>query len=276
MSPNNDIDPTQMRGIAPANNLLWPSTTNIPFTDNMVTYNMSTKPAEDDWERLSGLSGDQGKPARQSPPSYYAAPNPFATSSYNAEVSPVAASAGSRRFGSSSYALPSTLPTTIEMHDLGEPSQSPYNIPTTNNSNTLPPPVTQSTSNSGWQQKDQHGIWFPCLLTLILLITSISLHPPHFSPEAWSRTRWSRPGHHEKLNVEQVIFATVPQKFIWSNFLSVLMLNVWVLQFMYWYGGFAAKDSRRGKTFRKMKPLFFLVVVMVEAVFMWGWLLWTI
>ncbi|THZ17277.1 hypothetical protein D6C90_09910 [Aureobasidium pullulans] len=276
MSPDNDIDPTQMRGIAPANNLLWPSTTNIPFTDNMVTYNMSTKPAEDDWERLSGLSGDQGKPARQSPPSYYAAPNPFATSSYNAEVSPVAASAGSRRFGSSSYALPSTLPTTIEMHDLGEPSQSPYNIPPTNNSNTLPPPVTQSTSNSGWQQKDQHGIWFPCLLTLILLITSISLHPPHFSPEAWSRTRWSGPGHHEKLNVEQVIFATVPQKFIWSNFLSVLMLNVWVLQFMYWYGGFAARDSRRGKTFRKMKPLFFLVVVMVEAVFMWGWLLWTI
>lgn len=68
----------------------------------------------------------------------------------------------------------------------------------------------------------------------------------------------------------------MPQKFIWSNFLSVLMLNVWVLQFMYWYGGFAAKDSRRGKTFRKMKPLFFLVVVMVEAVFMWGWLLWTI
>lgn len=243
----------------------------------MVTFNTSTEPAEDGWERLSALSGDQSKAARQSPPSYYAAPNHFATSNYNAEVSPVAASAGSRRFGSSSYALPSTLPTTIEMHDLGEPSQSPYNIPSTNNnSNTLPPPVTQSTSNSGWQQKDQHGIWFPCLLTLILLITSISLHPPHFSPEAWSRTRWSRPDHHEKLNVEQVIFATVPQKFIWSNFLSVLMLNVWVLQFMYWYGGFAAQDSRRGKTFRKMKPLFFLVVVMVEAVFMWGWLLWTI
>lgn len=245
----------------------------------MVTYNMSTEPADarGGWQRLSGLSGDQSKPAEQSPPSYYAAPNHFATSNYNADVSPVTASAGSRRFGSSSYALPSALPSSIEMHDLGEPSQSPYNIPTTNNSNALPPPATQPTANTTWHHGyPGSGILVPCVLTLILLITSTSLHPPHFGAEPWSTTRWSRPGQKERLDVKQVIFATIPQKFIWATFLTALMLNVWVLQLVHWYGGFAAQENRKGKVCRVMKPLFFLIVVVIEAVLMWAWLLWAI
>ncbi|KAG9595674.1 hypothetical protein KCU77_g4256, partial [Aureobasidium melanogenum] len=245
----------------------------------MVTINMSTEPIGRGWTRLSSPSRssneelNQSNPKEQSsPPKYrYAATNYFATSNYNMETSPVAASAGSRRIRSSNYALPTALPSSIEMQDIG--------ISSTNSGGplapgSLPAPATQPNNSANPPRKPA---WLALLLALILFIISIALHPNFLGPEPWSRTSWSREGVNEHLSVKQVIFATIPAKVVWGMFLAILGLNVLVLQVMYSYATIAATSTdRRSASFVGFRNLFFLVVVVLQAVFMWGWLLWSI
>ncbi|KAG9529532.1 hypothetical protein KCU93_g3261, partial [Aureobasidium melanogenum] len=243
----------------------------------MVTINMSTEPIGRGWTRLSSPSSNeetnQSNPKEQSsPPTYrYAAPNYFATSNYNMETSPVAASAGSRRIQSSSYALPTALPSSIEMQDMRISSTSPGgpSAPA-----SLPAPVTQSNSTSDPPRKPN---WLALLLALILFIISIALRPNFFGPQPWKGTSWSRVGVDEYLSVKQVIFATIPAKVIWGMFLATLGLDVLVLQVVYSYATIAATSAdRRSASFVGFRNLFFIVVVVLQAVFMWGWLLWSI
>ena len=239
----------------------------------MVTINMSTEPISRGWERLSSNESlnQSGSNKQSSPTTYrYAAPNYFATSNYDAETSPVAASAGSRRSRISSYALPSSLPSSIEMQDVDISSTNPQGPPAPG---TLPTPATQpNTSAKPYYQR----YWFALLLTTIFFLISIGLNP-HFFNEPWRRTSWSREGINEHLNVKQVIFATVPAKAIWSMFLATLALDVLILQMMYGYATVAATTTHRWSGMcRSLEHLFFFVIMVVQAVFMWGWLLWSI
>ncbi|KAI4726203.1 hypothetical protein E4T49_05975 [Aureobasidium sp. EXF-10728] len=242
----------------------------------MIPYSMRPIGNDDGrgWTRLSSNNmTNQSKPQEQtSPPSRYAAPNHFATPNYDMYTSPITASAGSRRSALSSYALPSPLPSTVEMQNLDPPSSaSPHNLP---GPCTLPTPATQPNnprrSCSDWP-------WIASLLWLTLFIIAMVLHPLHFTPEPWSWTGWARPGTHELLSVKQVIFATVPKKALWGMFLAVLALDVWVLQLVYWYATVAATPTRRlSKTFVDLKGWFLVNVLVVQAILMWGWLLWSI
>ncbi|KAG9848063.1 hypothetical protein KCU98_g5663, partial [Aureobasidium melanogenum] len=243
----------------------------------MVTINMSTEPIGRGWTRLSSPSSNeepnQSNPKEQStPPTYrYAAPNYFATSNYNMDTSPVAASAGSRRLRSSSYALPTALPSSIEMQDMEISSTNPGRpLPP----DTLPAPVTQPDNTSNPPRKPA---WLALLLALTLFIISIALHPDFLSPQPWRGILWSREGVDEYLSVKQVIFATIPTKVIWAMFLANLGLDVLVLQVVYSYASVAATSTdRRSGSFVSLRNLFFIVVVLLQAVFMWGWLLWSI
>ncbi|KAG9691180.1 hypothetical protein KCU95_g6821, partial [Aureobasidium melanogenum] len=243
----------------------------------MVTINMSTEPIGGGWTRLSSPSGsqrtNQSMPKQQfTPPTYhYAAPNYFATSSYTMETSPVAASAESRRVQSSSYALPTVLPSSIEMQDMSILSTDPGR-PTAHG--TLPAPATLPNSSTIPRRKP---CWLTLLLAFTLFIISIALHPNFLGPQPWNKTSWSREGVDEHLSVKQVIFATIPIRVIWGMFLATLGLNVLVLQVLYNYATSAATSTYRWSgSFIKFRHLFFLVVVVLQAVFMWGWLLWSI
>ncbi|CAD0094542.1 unnamed protein product [Aureobasidium mustum] len=186
----------------------------------MVTIDMNTEPISRGWERLSSNESlnQSGSNKHSSPPTYrYAAPNYFATSNYDAETSPVAASAGSRRSRLSSYALPSSLPSSIEMQDIDIMSTTPP-AP-----GTLPTPATHPNNPPS---RPKTRFWFALLLTTILFLISIGLNPHFFSTEPWRRTSWSRSGVNEHLNIKQVIFATVPAKVLWSMFLATLALDV--------------------------------------------------
>ncbi|KAH0371016.1 hypothetical protein KCU65_g2157, partial [Aureobasidium melanogenum] len=243
----------------------------------MVTINMSTEPIDSGWTRLFSPSStersNQSDPKEQSTASTYryAAPNYFATSNYNMETSPVAASAGSRRIPSSSYALPTALPSSIEMQDM--------DISSTNRGRSsapaiLPAPATHPNNSAIPRRKP---CWLTLLLAFTLFIISIALHPNFLSPQEWSRTSWSREGVDEHLSVKQVIFTTIPIKVIWGMFLATLGLNVLVLQVLYNYASSAATSTHRWSgSFMRFRHLFFLVVVVLQAVFMWGWLLWSI
>ncbi|KAG9589837.1 hypothetical protein KCU77_g8125, partial [Aureobasidium melanogenum] len=245
----------------------------------MITVDMSTEPIGRGWTRLSSPSSssneelNQSDPKEQSsPPMYrYAAPNYFATSNYNTETSPVAASAGSRRIRFSSYALPTALPSSIEMQDIEISSTNPGG-PSAPGS--LPAPVTQSNNSANPPRKPA---WLALLLALILFIISIALHPNFLSPQPWRGVSWSREGVNEYLSFKQVIFATIPVKVIWGMFLAILGFDVLVLQVVYSYATIAATSTdRRSASFVGFRNLFFIVVVALQAVFMWGWLLWSI
>lgn len=243
----------------------------------MLTINMSTEPIGSGWTRLSSPSSsertNESIPKQQStPPTYhYAAPNYFATSSYNMETSPVAASAESRRGQSSNYALPTVLPSSIEMQDMSISSTNPLR-PTAHG--ILPAPATQPNSSKISRCKP---CWLTLLLAFTLFIISIALHPNFLGPQPWNMTSWSREGMGEHLSVKQVIFATIPIRVIWGMFLATLGLNVLVLQVLYNYATSATtSNSRWSGSFVKFRHLFFLVIVVLQAVFMWGWLLWSI
>lgn len=232
---------------------------------------MNTEPISRGWERLSSNESlnQSGSNKHSSPPTYrYAAPNHFATSNYDVETSPVGASAGSRRSRISNYALPSSLPSSIEMQDVEISSTTPP-AP-----GSLPTPATQPNDPSS---RPRTRFWFALLLTTILFLISIGLNPHFFSSEPWRRTSWSREGINEHLSVKQVIFATVPVKVIWSMLLATLALDLLILQMMYGYASVAAATTHRwSKMCRSLEHLFFFVVMVIQAVFMWGWLLWSI
>ncbi|CAD0083365.1 unnamed protein product [Aureobasidium vineae] len=181
----------------------------------MIPYNMRAVGNDDGrgWTRLSGNDmTNLNKPKEQTsrPSCRYTAPNHFATSNYDMYTSPVTASVGSRRSVLSSYALPSPLPSTVEMQDLGTPSTSRQDPPAPG---TLPTPATQPNNP---RRSLFMGPWSATLLWMALFIIAMGLHPLHFTPEPWSWTGWARPGQHELLSVKQVIFATVPKKAIWG------------------------------------------------------------
>lgn len=242
----------------------------------MVTINMSTEPNDMSpyWTRLSSTENvNKSNSKEQSTTSAYryAAPTYFATSHYNMENSPVTASAGSRRTRSSSYALPSTLPSSIEMQDIADSSTNTHNAPALGN---LPTPANHSNSPA---KPPRQTAWLAILLALILLIVSIALHPNFFSPQPWNGISWSCQGMAEYLSVKQVIFTTIPAKVLWGMFLASLGLDVLVLQAVYSYASVAAGNTdARAARFVSLRYLFFLLVVVLQAVLMWGWLLWSI
>lgn len=240
----------------------------------MVTINMSTEPISRGWTRLSSNENvNKSKSDEQlAPPTYrYAAPNYFATPNYDMETSPVAASTRSRRVRSSSHALPSALPSSMEMQNVDLSSINSHSPPAPG---TLPTPVTQPNDPSNLPR---NIAWLPILLALTLFIISIALHPNFLSPQPWNRTSWSREGMNGYLDVRQVMFATIPTKVIWGMFLATLGLDVLVLQAVYSYATVAATvtDDRAGKLV-SLRYFFFLLVVVIQAILMWGWLLWSI
>jgi hypothetical protein len=96
--------------------------------------------------------------------SHTAAANHFATPQYNAQTSPATIAAASRRSASTRYALPASLPSIVEMQDLGadagtstcdsqtdtpQTSTSPTNAFQSSTAAILPTPAAQP--------KKQHG-----------------------------------------------------------------------------------------------------------------------
>lgn len=240
----------------------------------MVTINMSTEPISRGWTRLSSNENvNKSKSDEQlAPPTYrYAAPNYFATSNYDMQTSPVAVSAGSSRVRSSTYALPSALPSSIEMQNVDLSSTNSHGLPAPG---SLPTPATQPNHAP---KLPRTIAWLPMLLAFTLFIISIALHPNFLSPQPWNTASWSRESIDEYLSVRQVIFATIPIKVIWGMFLATLGLDVLILQAVYSYATVAAtRTNDRAGRLVSLRYCFFLLVVVIQAVLMWGWLLWFI
>jgi hypothetical protein len=130
-----------------------------------------------DWISIpfNGGSNDQ----QPHPPaySYTAAANHFATPNYNAETSPVNTASSSRRSGYSVWTVPTPLPSSIEMQNLGAGASTTTpttNTPSTNTPSTNTPSAnTRPTRTSAvlptpvTQPKKQHGA--ACRFTWMVL-----------------------------------------------------------------------------------------------------------
>ena len=100
-----------------------------------------------------------------SPPAYtHEAANHFAPPNYDAGTSPVATAAASRRSGGSSsssslsgYALPSSLPSYIEMQNLGEANGAGGSATNTSQTNTPPPSASEGLPRPVTQPRESHS-----------------------------------------------------------------------------------------------------------------------
>jgi hypothetical protein len=136
---------------------------------NSDTINMGTdsNTISHDWISIPFNSGSNDQQPHPPAYSYTAAANHFATPNYNAETSPVNTASSSRRSGYSVWTVPTPLPSSIEMQNMGAGAST--STPTTNSPSTntrptrtsavLPTPVTQP--------KKQHGA--ACRFTWMVL-----------------------------------------------------------------------------------------------------------
>jgi hypothetical protein len=165
---------------------LFPSITHSHYhktrqiTINMVAVSNNIR---DGWISIpfSGGARDQTPAPAYS---YTAAANHFATPQYDAQTSLATAAAASRRSPSPRYTLPTSLPSVIEMQDLGagaatcdsqtetpQTSTSPTNASQSDTADVLPTPATQP--------KKQHGAAYRTasfvLKTVVLAIGIVAI-----------------------------------------------------------------------------------------------------
>jgi hypothetical protein len=150
----------------------------------------------------------------------------------------------------------------IELNDLARGTPPPP-----------PPPNPENTIAPLTFKKNRP--WFALLIAFTLGFTAIGLHAPYSMLE--KKAEWTRKGSDEMLTHGQVLFVSVPRPEVWSRFLGFMLLQVLIMESVYRYAELAAMtNGTKANVIAWFRNLFFAVAVFLVALFMWGWLMWSI